>query len=122
VAMETNPKACEIATLLEGYRFSWVNEGDLQTNIAMILAGRFDYEREVALNARDRVDFMVGRIGIECKVAHSATQVIRQLIRYVESPLVDEIILVTTRHSHQTIPTEMGGKSIHVVYLLSSLI
>jgi hypothetical protein len=118
-----SPKAREIITQLCGNLYSWASEADLQGSVFKVLdQSGYDVQREVALNARDRVDFMVGKIGIECKVAHSATQVIRQLARYVESPLIDEIILLTTRHAHQSIPTEMGGKPIHVVYLLSSLI
>lgn len=74
----TWPQAAEIAELLSRYKFSWTNEEDLQRSIAQVLAAAgIEFQREVGLNARDRIDFRIGQIGIECKVAHSVTEVIR---------------------------------------------
>jgi hypothetical protein len=74
-----------------------------------------DARKEVWLNSTDRIDYMVGRVGIELKVKGSVSSITRQLSRYAQSPQVDELILVTTRMQHRSVPASLNQKTITVV-------
>src|SRR5258708_35581089 len=79
-----------IIDVLATHRFSYATEDDLQRGLAAALAGAgFDVEREVRLDNRSRIDLLVGRVGVEVKVAGAATSVLRQLRRYALSDRVD---------------------------------
>ena len=65
----------------------------------------------------DRIDFLVGRIGIEVKTRHSRADVLRQLDRYAQSEMLDSLILVTTRAQHRDAPESIRGKPLALVYL-----
>lgn len=64
-----------------------------------------------------RVDIRVGQVAIELKVQGSAEKVLAQLRRYSEDPTVTEVVLVTTSAKHRVMPSSLGGKPLHVVYL-----
>jgi hypothetical protein len=104
-----------------GYRFSC--EDELQQAIASVLTDcsiHFDREHQMEM---DRLDFRVGNVAVEIKVAGSVTEVIRQLHRYSQSQEIEALLLVTSKSRHRTIPREMNGKRVEVLYLnpLSSL-
>lgn len=86
--------------------------------VAHILHGRgYCFEREFALNGRDRPDFVVGLapvIAIELKVKSSPAEVMRQLARYAEHPDVSGMLLITTRSAHTSLPATLGGKPLAV--------
>lgn len=75
--------------------------------------------REVRLTAADRIDLLVGTVGIEVKVAGSIAAVTRQLRRYATSGLITELVLVTTRVAHTAI--EDVGCPLHVVPLMRGI-
>lgn len=78
--------------------YDCTDEYRLQDGCALVLAGRgFTVEREVALSAADRIDLLVGQIGIECKVDGSASAVVRQCLRYLNAPQIAALVLVTGR-------------------------
>ncbi len=80
------------------------NEYCMQRAIAEIFkVSGYDYRREVALSDADRIDFMVGAIGIECKVAGASGSVMLQCGRYLEHDAVESLILVTTKAAHRRI-------------------
>jgi hypothetical protein len=107
-----------LAETLERHGFLVRNEAELQDAIAEILtAAGAVVEREVRLTSYDRIDLLVGRVGIEVKVAGQPADVERQIRRYAESPLVDSLILVTTRHRHAVMPQQMNGKAVTVIVL-----
>lgn len=119
--------AAGIATILGAHRFRWASEADLQEGLALCLS-EFGYpvEREIRLSARDRIDLLVHRTGIEVKVAKpgSATpieRVLAQLGRYAESDQIDELVLVSTSARHRIVPQTIGGKPLRVVVLQSGL-
>lgn len=91
----------------------------MQSDIAFALTTEeVPFEREVAFGPRDRIDFLVGTVGVECKVAGSANQVMRQLSRYAESDRITELVLVTSKASHRQLNnSEMMGKIIRVRYI-----
>lgn len=102
------------------YRFS--GERALQDGIEILLKNRgIEYLREFSLSPRDRIDFMVGKIGIEIKVDSSASQVQRQLWRYAEDDRVSSLILVTTKMAHKQIAYEILEKPVIIVHLLNSI-
>lgn len=111
-----------LAGLLSRTRFRVHNEADLQRAIAHVFDGEgITFEREVTLSEGDRVDFLVGTIGVELKVDGSLSSVTRQLHRYAASPLVSELLLVTTRMRHRNMPGSFNGKAITVVHLIGSV-
>lgn len=73
------------------------------------------FQREVWLNDTDRIDYMVGRIGVELKLKGTVSAVTRQLARYADSDLIDELILVTTRYTHRGIVNTLRGKPVTVL-------
>lgn len=84
-----------IAELLASHRFLITMEKSVQRQIADVLtAAALDFEDEVRLAKGDIIDFVVGRVGIEVKVAGSRRAILRQLERYAESDRIDSLILV----------------------------
>lgn len=111
-----------ILSILCSYQFRFAKEAQLHDAIAAALTERrITFEREVRLNERDRVDFLAGDVAIECKVDGSRIEVMRQLLRYAESPRVGSILLVTSRSRHLPIPTTLGGKPVSTLWLNSIL-
>lgn len=109
-----------ITAILRRSSLRYASEDELQEAIALALtAAGIDHEREVRLNARDRIDLLAGTVGIEVKVAGDARRVDRQLERYAASDRVDALILVTNRCRHRP-PPRIDGKPVTVV-LLSGL-
>ena len=76
------------------------------------------YQREVTLGERMRVDFMVGSIAIEIKVAGSRNSVMRQLARYADCDAIEIVVLVTTVAQHY-MPPELKGVPVHVIKLIT---
>lgn len=112
----------EVAELLRSHRYRFNDERELQDGIELALrATGVAYEREVRLEATSRIDFMVKDVGIEVKIAHSATALLRQLHRYAQIPAIRELVVVTRRLHHAQLPDTLGGKPLHVVALLAGL-
>lgn len=110
--------ANQVQQLLSSYRFRSHNEAELQEAIEQLLTEHgLDYRREVVLTPKNRIDFMVGRIGIEIKVGHPLAQVIRQLHRYAQLDAIDELVLVSNRCRHAMVPEQINGKAVAVVFL-----
>jgi hypothetical protein len=114
--------AVEILDVLRAQRLLWSTEDELQRGLAAVLEGAgVDVVREVRLNARDRIDLLVDRVGIEVKVTGAWRDVERQLRRYLESDLLDELVLVTAKALHRQIPQgAVNGKSLLVHQLEAS--
>jgi hypothetical protein len=102
-------------------RFRWATEDDLQRGLAEALAAKGHVvEREIRLNARDRIDLLVDRVGIEVKTAGATRDVERQLLRYLESDLIDELVLVTAKAMHRRIPQGAVGRKHLFVHQLQA--
>ncbi len=110
----------DLGRALMGRRFTYTNEYELQDQIARVLAEEsYAFTREVRLSTTDRIDFMVGRIGIEVKVAGNSRRHIAQLRRYARHPQVHGLLLVTARRA-PNVPSRMNGKPVNVLSLLGA--
>lgn len=106
--------AADLAAVLRRYRLPVSNEAAMQEALARALAAEgVPYQREVTRGA-DRIDFVVGRVGLELKVKGSVTEVHRQLDRYTAWPELDELVLVTTRGQHLRVGDSINGKPVRV--------
>ena len=73
-------------------------------------------EHEYRLGPRRRIDFRVGRIGIEVKKGRPApSELLAQLRRYMESDDLDAVIVVTQRAV--ALPGTIGDKPVKQVSL-----
>ncbi|WP_053235947.1 hypothetical protein [Sandaracinus amylolyticus] len=110
-----------VTTALRSRAFLAANEHELHEGIESAL--RYDgveFEREVRLDARSRVDFLTDDgVAIEVKVDGAVGEVARQLERYARSPRVTSVVLVTTRARHLTLRSfaTMADKPLAVVWL-----
>lgn len=110
---------------LARYQISTVNEATAQVDIARAL--RIDFvegavKREYRVSKRDRPDFMIGgRIALEVKVQRaSKLDVWRQLCRYAEHDMVEEIVLATSLA--MGLPPDINGKPVYYHSLGSNLL
>lgn len=108
------PSAQEVTALLRRTRMRVGNEAALQQSIedALATAG-YTYEREARLSAADRIDFLVGGVGIEAKARYAKRAIYRQLERYAAQPQIAALILVTG--TAMGLPAEIGGKPVFIV-------
>lgn len=100
-------------------RFCWATEDDLQRALAAALdATGLEVRREVRLDKHCRIDLVVGRVGIEVKVAGSWRDVARQVSRYRDSEYLDAVVVVTSKPLHrrlvEKLPVSMAGKPVVV--------
>ena len=106
----------KVISTIQSHRFRYSEEEDLQEGIAAVLtAAGLDVQREVHLDERDRIDLLVGSIGIEVKVAGSAEDAFRQLARYARHPEIEHLVLVTSQY--QRLVKEVAGKPLTTISL-----
>jgi hypothetical protein len=74
------------------------------------------FEREVKLSKTDRIDFLIGNVGVEMKVKGSFVSVVRQLQRYARSSRISELVLFTSRPKLTLMPESIGGKRVRVAF------
>lgn len=107
----------KIVDLIETARVDLSTETLAQRGLARIFADAgIEAKAEVRLNQQDRIDFMIGRIGLEVKIGHPRRAILRQLERYAKSDEVDTLILVTSAAFPTTNPP-IDGKDLHVASL-----
>ena len=92
-------------------------EYDIHAAIARALdAAGLAFEHEFRLGLRRRIDFRVGRVGIEVKKGRPAASALtRQLRRYLESDALDAVIVVTQRAT--ALPQTISGKPVALISL-----
>lgn len=117
----TTVAADDVLEILRRYRFRFTDEVSLHRSLAQAFRqSGLSFEREVRLSQYDRIDFMLGRVGVEVKVQGGWRAVRAQLLRYAESERVDELVLVTVKTVHRLVPREMNEKPVFVHQLTSS--
>lgn len=116
--------AVEVSDLLARYRIIGMTESVVQDQIERALRqGGIDYQREVELAPGDRIDFMVGSVGVEVKIKGTRSQIIRQLARYIRNDRVEEIVLAaTSRRVLAGVPDEITGMHVTKHLLQGSLL
>lgn len=110
----------DVADIFAAARFNFGNEEQLQLGLTEALrAAGHAVEREVRLDGQNRIDLLVGTIGVEVKVAGKPDDVLAQVTRYCHSDLIEGLVLVTTRMRHR-LPAEINHKPVRVVSLGAS--
>jgi hypothetical protein len=105
-----------ICRALHNSHYNYQNEKDLQHGVSLVLTKLgTPFEPEYIITPKDRIDFLVGDIGIECKVDGTLNQLIRQLGRYAATGQVKELIVLSTRSMHRKVPNEIHGVPIFIV-------
>lgn len=106
----------EVINVLKKKRFSLSKEKPLQSEIedALRKAG-ISFKREYWLSDSDKIDFLIGDIGIEIKIKGNKKSIYKQIERYAESDEVSIIVLVTNKAIG--LPAEINKKSVYVVNL-----
>lgn len=111
----------KLVELLISHTVRFGTEQQLQNDVETILtAAGLAFTREHPL-AGDRIDFLCGTVGIECKVGGGPSAVIEQLLRYAGFPEVESLIFVTSRHTHRFRVRELSGKPFGVVWVAGRL-
>ena len=92
-------------------------ETDIHAAVAEALgAAGLPFEHEYRLGPRRRIDFRVGRVGIEVKKGRPASaELAAQLRRYLASDELDACIVVTQRVT--SLPEAICGKPVRLVSL-----
>ena len=92
-------------------------EYDIHAQVASALGvASLEYEHEVRLGARCRIDFRVGDVGIEVKKGRPvASELIKQLRRYLESDGLSAVVVVMQRGV--ALPENIAGKPVVAVSL-----
>lgn len=117
----TDSAYADLVGLLLSHTLRFGTELQLQNDVEEILtAAGIAFIREHRL-AGDRIDFLAGRVGIECKVGGGPSAVPEQLLRYALRPELDALILVTSKHTHRFRFQELNGKPFRVVWVAGRL-
>ena len=114
----TDPQIAAIVEALGAVRMpAQPGEYDIHGQIAEALkTADLDFEHEHRLGPRRRIDFIVGRVGIEVKKGRPAAPALtEQLRRYLASEELDAVIVVTQRAL--PLPKTIGGKPVVIVSL-----
>lgn len=107
----------QITSALAAGTFTYVDEVDFHRGIDTALtAAGIDFTPEVRLNSRDRIDYLIGTVGVEVKIKGTTDALRRQITRYADSPLVDELLVITTRPRHMDLHRKvLAGKPVTVL-------
>ena len=90
-------------------------EYDIHAEVAAALAAAgLEYAHEYKLGPRCRVDFRVGRVGIEVKKGRpAASDLRRQLARYLAFDDLSAMVVVTQKVT--PVPERIGGKPVRLI-------
>ena len=120
--MSKRTTLAKVKYLLANQQYDITEERLIQDKVEMVLEeNEIPYTREARLTDSDRIDFLIGSLGVEIKLKTPLTQVTRQLHRYAQSDLVTKLLLVTTSPKLQGVPIKFNGKPIHVLLLVTAL-
>ena len=92
-------------------------EYDIHAQVAAALgAAGLPFEHEYKLGPSCRIDFKVGRVGIEVKKGRPASaELTMQLRRYLASDALDAVVVVTQRVTR--LPRSIDGKPVCILSL-----
>jgi hypothetical protein len=115
--LHPSPAADRLTRLIGSARLDLSTEGAVQRGLARLFEEeQVPYEAEVILAPSDRIDFLIGRVGVEVKIGHPRRAILRQLERYAASDRVDALLLVSSAPFPAS-GFEINGKPVHIVSL-----
>jgi hypothetical protein len=105
---------------IAAHRFNFGNEEEFQRGIAEAFKTMgIEYQREVVLTKKDRIDFMLADgLGVEVKIDGSISALTRQLHRYAQLETIKALVVVTGRVRLTKLPNAMNGKTVNVIPVL----
>jgi hypothetical protein len=107
---------------LKRSRVDTSNEENVHSAIAKLLStASIPFEHEARLTSRERIDFLIGRVGVEVKIDGSRAALERQLRRYAAHPGVDELVVVSSKTQLSGVPRSIDGKPVTTFVLWGSL-
>lgn len=105
-----------LLALLARQRFRIDNEKLLQAQMATVLeASGVTFSAEHVLSPGNRIDFLIGDVGIEAKIKGQRRAILRQCERYASHDAIGALIVIT--NAAMGLPPEINGKPIHVFNL-----
>ncbi|MCE6958829.1 hypothetical protein LAZ40_07175 [Cereibacter sphaeroides] len=111
------PSPEDLVRLIENSRLDVSTETALQRGLRTLFSGKgIPFDAEVILSPQDRIDFLIGDIGIEAKIKASPRAILRQLDRYAEDGRIGTLILATAT-SFVSRDLEARGKRVLVASL-----
>jgi len=111
-----------IVRAIRCHRYIFSTEMELQAGIERALMDEgIVAEREVLLSPTDRIDFMVGRVGIEVKIGGTYSALVRQIQRYAHVGQLCAIVVVTTKSRLRALPAEIASVPVYTIHLNSGL-
>lgn len=115
----SHPRSAEeLADAFRGKAIATFDEARLQHWAAGVLrSASVDFEEQVPLSPRDRLDFLCGGVAIELKVKGSLADLLRQLDRYAEHERVSELLVVSTRRQLVRLPEMLREKPLFAVHV-----
>lgn len=106
--LHPSPEAERLIRLIGSARVDLSTEAAAQRGLAKLFeAEGIPFEAELRLTAADRIDFLIGRVGVEVKIGQPRRAILRQLERYAGSDRLDELLLVSSA------PFPSGGFRAH---------
>lgn len=113
--MPGTPDGAVLAATLGGRRYRYKDEATLHEALSAVLDDALiEHEHEVRIEG-GRIDFVVGKVGIEVKVKGSVEVLRRQLEGYSAERKLNELLVVTTRPAHRAVPDRIGDMRVRVV-------
>ena len=107
-----------LSTTIQEANIRTARESEMQTDVQEVLESLFeDVSREHRFDGRDRVDFFVDGIAIECKVNGTWTKVFEQLQRYASHDEVKSVVLITSRRKSIPPVDRVGGKPLLSIWV-----
>lgn len=109
--------------MIRGYSFWYSREAELQEGIyqALTLAG-LEFVEQARLTPKERLDFLVGGVAVELKVAGGTRPLEAQLTRYCRLDEVTGVVVVTTRVRHLALPRVIEGKPVELIGLAGAIL
>jgi hypothetical protein len=117
MSITPSPEADRLVRLIGSARVDLSTEAAAQRGLAKLFETEgIPFEAELRLTASDRIDFLIGRVGVEVKIGQPRRAILRQLERYAGSDRLDELLLVSSA-PFPSAGFEIGGKPVLVVSL-----
>jgi hypothetical protein len=108
-----------VIELLDSCRFHFSTERDIQDAIEKVLNSQsIPFEREKVATRTERFDFFLNGLVVEVKTQGSFADLLRQVHRYAQLDMVQEILVVTTKSNHRACPSEINGKPLSCFWVM----